>query len=452
MKKRILSTALVVVMALTLLPISALAAGRNYGNIPIYVGYSDVDYMAEEILKEIATDGKSATEQISAVYDWMLESYGSYTWLLDGAPIFTENEIMTQVDRYFYGQTNKALEKGEILIRPEYDDEMVYDSQYGKYVVSYDSNQYISAFAKEIMFNGIGSSEHYSALLAVLLGHLGFDCRVIAGNFIDNSGVSSEHKWNYVLVDGQYYWLDVQKDAAAYTGSAEAGYKYFMVKDTVVWSKTHSWDDDFSTWLDANAGNIAEEYGYSAAVVSGEPWSRCADWAQDQMKQAYRMDLIPERLQNRDLTAAISRAEFAAVTVAMYEKLSGKTVPAYKGQSPFTDTEDADVLKAYSLGVVKGIGGDLYAPNGTLTREQAMTMLGRVYELVNDGAVGDGSGLPHDAVQKFDDDNTISGYARDYIYFFVATGVVNGVGNNLLDPLSQMNRQSAIKMTVEAAK
>lgn len=64
MKKRLTSIFLLLALVLTLLPVTASAAGTT---VPIYLGYGEVDYMAEEILKEIPTAGKSATEQIRAV-------------------------------------------------------------------------------------------------------------------------------------------------------------------------------------------------------------------------------------------------------------------------------------------------------------------------------------------------------------------------------------------------
>ena len=449
MRKKILSIILTAAMALTLLPTAALAAGRNYGTIPIYVGQSDVDYMAEEILKELPTQGKSAKEQIRTVYDWIVKNCESTAG--NGTRYFDEKDVVKQADK-FYQQANTALETGDIQIRPSFQEESVYDPNYGKYVTSSDSNQYIANYAYEMMLYRTGSSAHDAALLALLLGHLGFDCRVITGSLADSSGSLAEHKWNYVLVAGQYYWLDVRMDRAIYDSTGKLSYQYFMVTDTKEWGKTHRWDDEYSAWLATNSADIAEGYGYNAALISKEPWSRCSGWAENQMKQAYTMGLIPARLQSRDLTADISRTEFAAVAVAMYEQLKGTKAPAYAGKNPFSDTDDADVLKAYSLGVVKGMGGGLYAPDDTLTREQAMTMLGRVWELVKTGVVGDGSSLQHGDVQKFDDDSSISDYAKDYIYFFAAQGVVDGIGNNLLDPRAQMTREAALKMTVEAAK
>lgn len=449
MKKRILAVILAAVLTMTLLPTAALAAGRNYGNIPIYIGDSRVDYMAEEILKNIPTQGKSAVEQIRAVYDWMIQNCGSSAG--SGGRYFDADEVMTQAE-LFYEKADAELQKGNLRIRPEFEEGPVYDANHGAYVVSCDSNQYIANYAYEMMLYRTGDAAHDAALLALLLGHLGFDCRLIAGSLTGGDGSGAEHKWNYVLVDGLYYWLDVSLDRANYDAAAGESYQYFLVEDTAEWTGSHSWDDTYSSWLASSGADIAESYGYSAALVSGEPWSRCSAWAEDQMKQAYQMGLIPERLQNQDLTGDISRTEFAAVAVAMYERLTGTKVPSYAGQSPFSDTADADVLRAYGLGIVQGVGGGRFAPDNTLTRAEAMTMLGRVCELIVIGAISDGSGLLSDGVQKFADDETIPDYARNYIYYFAANGVVEGVGGNVLAPREEMTRESAVKMAVEAAK
>ena len=52
MKKRLAALVLTLGMVLALLPVSAFAA-LTYGQAPIYTGYQDVDYMAQELLKTI---------------------------------------------------------------------------------------------------------------------------------------------------------------------------------------------------------------------------------------------------------------------------------------------------------------------------------------------------------------------------------------------------------------
>ena len=53
---------MVFVLLVSMIPAQVFAAPR-YGNLPIYLGYIDVDYMADEILKEIPTAGKSPVEK-----------------------------------------------------------------------------------------------------------------------------------------------------------------------------------------------------------------------------------------------------------------------------------------------------------------------------------------------------------------------------------------------------
>ena len=70
MKKRLLSMLLALALLAGILPVTAAAAdSKVYGEVPIYMGYPDLDYMAEEILKEIDLGGKTDRDRIRAVYD-----------------------------------------------------------------------------------------------------------------------------------------------------------------------------------------------------------------------------------------------------------------------------------------------------------------------------------------------------------------------------------------------
>ena len=441
MRKRLNAFLTALVLVVSLVP-GASAAGRRYREVPIFVGYTDVDYMAEEILKEIPTQGKSAREQIQAVYDWIIMNCKRDNW--DGTTYFDEEEVYAKADELYPVWLEQA-QRGEILVRQEYQESE------NSYLVPYDSTYYIASFASDMMIQRTGNCAHYSALLALLLGHLGFDCRLIDGEFINGSGSRVEHKWNYVLVDGTYYWLDVRMDHANYDRTGKVTHTYFMIEDTEEWAKRHAWDDTYSTWLAENADLVAENYTIAATALSDTPWSRCSDWAADYLERAHQGQIFPEILWGENMTADISRQEFAAVAVALYEALTGETVPQHTGESPFTDTDDPDVLRAYDLKVVGGKGADWFGPTDPLTREQAVTMLGRVCELVRDGAVGDGSGLYQGGVETFLDDGAINDYARGYLYFFVELGAVGGMGDGTFAPQRNMSREAAVKVAVEAA-
>jgi len=441
MKRKWIALALALVLIATVLPVPAMAASHR---IPIYIGYADVDYMADQILKSIDTEGKSATEQIAAVYDWIITNCQRYNW--DGVYHFDAAQSEAEIAAFYqYCQQQSAA--GKLNLRRELEPLAGYTSSDGM-SVSYDSNYYIANFAYEMMVFRTGNCAHYSSLLALLLGHLGFDCRLIPGEFVNRDGSAVEHKWNYVLVDGQYYWLDVRMDHAS-SGKGNISHNYFLVSDTEKWAKEHNWDHTYSDWLAANAADIQASLG-TIVIEDSFPWENCSAWAADYMQQAGETGLFPQRLAYQDLTKPISRAEFAAVAVALYEALGG-SAGAPVGTNPFTDTNDTDVLTAYRLGFVNGVSTDRYAPDQTLTRQQAATMMGRVYERILTGAVGTGSELPQ-TDRVFDDTELISTYAAPYISFFVLQGVIDGVGNDLFAPHVPMTREQALKIAVAAAQ
>ena len=90
--------------------------------------------------------------------------------------------------------------------------------------------------------------------------------------------------------------------------------------------------------------------------------------------------LIPEKLLSSDFKENITREEFASVCVKLYEKMLGKNIEILL-PNPFDDCDNEDVIKAYSVGIVNGVSDALFAPDDTLTREQAATMLSRAYAL-----------------------------------------------------------------------
>lgn len=125
--------------------------------------------------------------------------------------------------------------------------------------------------------------------------------------------------------------------------------------------------------------------------------------------------------------AQMTRAMLAQV---LYE-LEG--APSVKGLScPFTDVggswyTDA-VIWAYNAGVVAGVSATQFAPNEALTREQMVTMLfgyaGR--EEVLSGSDG--------ALAGYQDQASVSDWARAAMAWAVSTGVISGTSATTLAP------------------
>ena len=143
-----------------------------------------------------------------------------------------------------------------------------------------------------------------------------------------------------------------------------------------------------------------------------------SDWARDEMTQANIAGLIPDTLKDADMTKRITRAEFAAVSVKLYESLTGTTAEA--STTPFTDisgdSNRTDIEKAYGLGIAVGVSDQEFAPDVEINREQLATMLCRTIKKYKfDGWTIDSDDqyqLDTSGVSTFADDADISDYAR----------------------------------------
>ncbi len=173
---------------------------------------------------------------------------------------------------------------------------------------------------------------------------------------------------------------------------------------------------------------------------------QASSWAQAELAQASSLGLIPDCLVGADLTKPITRAEFAAVSVKVFEALTfTKATPV--AVNPFTDTSDAEVLKAYNVGVTNGISADKFAPTQLLNREQAATMLTRVFKKVNFSGwtlATDGNfKLEYTKATTFADDADISSWAKDSVYFMNSHGIIKGMGENQFRPKNTTPAQEA---------
>jgi hypothetical protein len=121
----------------------------------------------------------------------------------------------------------------------------------------------------------------------------------------------------------------------------------------------------------------------------------------------------------------------------VYENLSGtKTTPS--ASNTFTDTQDAEVLKAHNTNLMVGVSADKFDPNALLNREQAATALTRVlkrayipgWTFATDGNFK----LNFTRPATFADDAQISDWAKESVYFMAANEIIKGVGDNKFAP------------------
>jgi hypothetical protein len=185
-----------------------------------------------------------------------------------------------------------------------------------------------------------------------------------------------------------------------------------------------------------SAGSYAEAYAKenSLSFVTGTPSNLYTPslWAADQLSAAITVGLVPLPLQSQ-YTLPITRAEFCALAVALYETVTGKTIAE---RATFSDTTDVNVEKAAAIGIVNGVGDNKFSPNSPLTREQAATMLSRLADVI-------GKPLTKQAA-AFADNGGIALWALDAVGQMQATGIMGGVGNNTFSPKGAYTREQSI--------
>ena len=162
-------------------------------------------------------------------------------------------------------------------------------------------------------------------------------------------------------------------------------------------------------------------------------------WAVAEVTEATEKGYVPANLQE-NYTKPITRAEFCALAVNLYESEKGVITERME----FDDTTDVNVQKMGALGVVNGVGNNLFAPDAQLTRQQAATMLARLA-----GAMD--SPLPEGPVE-FADAGQIASWAYTQVGQVFAAGVMNGVGNNTFAPANSYTREQAILTVLRLSK
>jgi len=269
---------------------------------------------------------------------------------------------------------------------------------------------------------------------------------VFTGHFIGTVGGSSKAtvrllgtSTTITTDEGGNFSFDAVPGLNAVRASAEGyveDYDYGIVLSS---------DTEWSAILGLSEGQGTPDIDFSKFAAT-DAWTEASSWATAELQKASDLGLIPAVLMGADMTKPITRAEFAAISVKVYENLANtKAQPV--ATNPFTDCSDAEVLKAYNLGVTNGTSATTFTPNQILNREQAATMLTRVYKKVSmDGwtlATDSQFTLSYEKPPVFADDELISGWAKDSVYFMNANKIINGVGGNKFAPKNTTSAEEA---------
>ena len=250
-------------------------------------------------------------------------------------------------------------------------------------------------------------------------------------------------KWEGVMELAAYSWSS-DKQTATWTVDGQVmatatDYPYSFRLDTAALATgSHTVAVTFS-----DGATKSYTFQTTAPAILASNNAQVDGWAKDQVNEAIASGLVAAGL-GEDYRVKITRAQFAATTVKLYEAMSGEKVPA-AAENPFTDTSDPVILQAAELGFVYGITDDTFAPGSLVTREQAAAMLSRVYTKL-------GGEIPRVTATSFTDDGGISSYAKSSVAFMAEKGIVSGKGENRFDPGGSASVQEALSIALRMFK
>ena len=176
--------------------------------------------------------------------------------------------------------------------------------------------------------------------------------------------------------------------------------------------------------------------------------ANASEWAVEELNRANKLNIIPNIFNQQDLTQNITRREFAHIAVRLYETITGNTVRIQViPDNPFTDTDDIEVLWAYSYGITNGTSDTTFSPDDLITREQMATMLTRA---LNKAEIDVNVDLEN--VTKFADDSDLNDWGRPSVYFMSSKEIIKGVGENKFNALGNAKIEEAIVIALRSVE
>ena len=137
----------------------------------------------------------------------------------------------------------------------------------------------------------------------------------------------------------------------------------------------------------------------------------------------------------------LTRAEFCAMVTAALG------LPA-ESENAFDDTQghwaSGRIAAAYRYGIAAGTGGGKFNPGGTITKQEAATMVAAAAKLCGMNIEADAVQI-RDALASFGDYTQSAQWARKYLAFCYSYGILDDSALNI-EPLKSVTRAEVAQM------
>ncbi len=261
--------------------------------------------------------------------------------------------------------------------------------------------------------------------------------------------VKKGEKWGYIDKTGKEVIPFIYQEASNFTGGiAKVGKGNW---DVIGYGYIDKYGKEIVPTIFTRISNISEGvflidkedlYGIlEKPIVNSQEMD---SWAEEEVGLAISNNLVPKHLQSY-YKEDITRLEFAQLVIPLIEEITsknigdilmqetGKNLATIIEEEKFLDTGNQDVIAAKVLGIINGVGGGKFNPNGNITREQAAALLQRTAKYLGKDVEAGGV--------TFADENKISNYAKEAVASVSKLGVMNGTGKNKFSPKGSYTRQ-----------
>lgn len=163
--------------------------------------------------------------------------------------------------------------------------------------------------------------------------------------------------------------------------------------------------------------------------ASGQP----SAWAAEEVEAAIARGLVFGLTDDPGYQDPITREQFAELAFTTVRAMIDGNFP----HPAFDDCDNPWVLQAAGMGVVNGVGNNLFDPKATTNREQIAAMIYRAWDLV-------GAPVPPEGLDSYADSGEVSSWAVDAVGVMTASGIMKGTSDTTLSPKGPCTVEQAI--------
>ena len=172
-------------------------------------------------------------------------------------------------------------------------------------------------------------------------------------------------------------------------------------------------------------------------VIEGVP--ECSNWAQGIVTKGAELSFIPSYLLKTHFSESASRIDFCRMAYRMLNEK--QQIRVIERTHPFTDVDkdERELAYLYENGIVKGKSATEFCPNDSISREEAATILDRLFKFIYKTDISDS-----DKEKLYADDNTISDWAKNSVYSMKTHKIMIGVDNDSFSPKTPFSLEQTV--------